>query len=258
MRRQGGDAGVDQDRHGDGLDDDVGRDAGHAHAEDDGHDHDEEACQVDAAVVHDGQDQVAHVQAHAGERDRADDDTDDDAADPDGNGALGAFRRGGDNLVPAHARIFAQPAGHDGGENGNDGRQQRRIPGEHQPDEGNQRQDQMSLFLQDFRGLGDVFPGQAGKAQTFRFKVDGEEQSQIIQESGHDGRHHDDGVAQVQEFRHDEAHGAHDGRAELASRRRDGFDGAGEFFPVARAFHQGNRDGSRGRHVRDGRSVDHA
>src|SRR5699024_11340888 len=103
-----------------------------------GHDHHQQTGEVDAAVVHDGQDEVAHVQPQAGEGDGADDDADDHAAHPHGDGSPGPLHGGGDDLVPGHAGVPAQPAGGHGGEDGDDGGVEGGIAHAHGGDEHHQ------------------------------------------------------------------------------------------------------------------------
>ncbi len=55
----------------------------------------------------------------------------------------------------------------------------------------------MALLLEDLHGVGNVFPGQAGQAQPLGLKMDGEQESQIVQQSGQYSRQHHLGIAEV-------------------------------------------------------------
>ena len=98
-----------------------------------------------------------HVEAHTGEGHRTDDDTDDDAADANGDGALGPFHRGFDNLAPGHAGLFPDPAGPDGSKDSNDRSIQRRVTRKHEGNQYNQRNHQVSLLPDYFHRIGNVF-----------------------------------------------------------------------------------------------------
>ena len=116
----------------------------------------------------------------------------------------------------------------------------------------------MALLLHHLHGVGDVILGQPGQPQPPGFKVDGEEKAQVVQEGGDDGGQHDVGVAQVEEFRHDEAHRAHDGGAELAPRGGHRFHRPGELLFIAGLLHQGDGNGSGGSYIGDGGPVNHS
>ena len=78
-------------------------------------------------------------------------------------------------------------------------------------------------------------------------------------EDGRNGRRLDDlGVGDVEVLGHDEGHGAHDRRHDLAAHRRGGLDGTGENTGVAEALHQRDGELAGGQHVGDAGARDGA
>lgn len=84
------------------------------------------------------------------------------------------------------------------------------------------------------------------------------EQREIIQERRDRRREHDLGIRDAEEFGHDEAHRAHDGRCELSPGGGDCLDGGGEFGLVPGLFHERDGDRPRSGDVGEGAAVDHA
>ena len=101
--------------------------------------------------------QIAHIQAHAGERYGADDNADDNAADTDGDSSLGALDNGVKNLLRRHACFLTQPAGSDGRKDGDNCRVERRIAHEHERNQQHERNHQMALLLDNLHRVRNVF-----------------------------------------------------------------------------------------------------
>ena len=258
MRDERKRARLDEDRHRDGLHDDIGSDARDTHAKDRGHDHDEEACEVNVIALYDGQDEVAHIEPHGCQSDGTDDDADDDAAHADRDRTFRPFDDRFQDLGRAHAGILTKPAGADGDKDGDHGRIERGEAGKHQPDEADERKHQMPLLLDDDHRIRDILLCDAGESETFRLKMDRQQKADVVEERRCDGGECHIGVRQIQKFRHDEADRAHDRRGELTACRCHGFDSAGKFLLVARALHERNGDGTGRRDIGDGRAIDHA
>ena len=210
------------------------------------------------AVADHAQDQVAEVQAEAGHIDRADDDADDDAADAHADGAAAALHRRLHDGLEIHARLPAEERHGDGHKNCDNRGEQRRIAGEHQRQQHDQRNEQMAARPKHLACLGDVLLRKAGKAEPLGLQVHRVEQGKVIQERRNRRRQHHLRVADAHKFRHDKADCAHDRRGELATGGGHRLDRRREILLVARFFHQRNGDRAGRRHVGDGRAVNHA
>ena len=210
------------------------------------------------SVAHDAQNQVAEVQTQAGHVDRADDHADDDAADAHADGAAAALNRRLNDGFKIHAGILADPRHRDGHENGDNRGEQRRIARKHQPQQHDQRDEQMTALPEHLARMGDVLFGQTRKPQPLGFQMHGIQQGQIIQKRRNRRRQHDLRIADAHELRHNEADRAHDRRGKLTAGRSNRFNRRGKILFIARFFHQRDGDGSGRRHVGDCRAVDHA
>ena len=116
----------------------------------------------------------------------------------------------------------------------------------------------MPLLLDHLHSIRNVLLAQAAESQPLGLKMDGKEQSQIVEKCGQDGSDHHLGVVHSQELRHDKAHSAHDGRAELPARGGHRLHRPGKLLLVAGLLHQRDSDSAGGSHIGDGRAVDHA
>ena len=116
----------------------------------------------------------------------------------------------------------------------------------------------MPAFAQDFARRRDVLGGKPLEAELAGLEVHRHEQREIIQERRDRRREHDLGIRDAEEFGHDEAHRAHDGRCELSPGGGDCLDGGGEFGLVPGLFHERDGDRPGSGDVGEGAAVDHA
>ena len=95
----------------------------------------------------------------------------------------------------------------------------------------------MPLLLDHLHGIGNIFLGQAGKAQTHGLKMHRQEQAHIVQQCRHNSRQHNLRIANAQKLRHNKAHGTHNRRTELTARRSNCLYCPGKFFAIAGLLH---------------------
>lgn len=112
-----------------------------------GHDHDKEPGKIYIIILQKRQNKVAHVESHGCQCDCTDNDADDDAAHPYGNGAPRPLNNSGNNLISCHSCFFTEPACRHSDKNGNNGCIKRRESRKHQPDKAHQGKDKMSLLF---------------------------------------------------------------------------------------------------------------
>ena len=250
--------GLDEYRDSNRLNDNISGNAGNAHTQNGGHDHDQQTGEVDIVVLYEGENEIAHIKADGGQGDGADDYADDYAADTDADSGAGALYGSGDNLVHAHAGLLPEPAGSYGGENTYHGAEKRRVADKHHAQQCYERNDKMPLSLQHLCGLRNIFLGKTGEAKPLRLEVDGEEQTEVVEEGRYEGRQHDRRVADAEELGHDEAYRTHYRGTELTAGGGYRLYRSGEVLLVASPLHKRNSNCTGGCHIGDSGAVYHA
>ena len=124
----------------------------------------------------------------------------------------------------------------------------------HQQDQGQQ---QVNLLQQGHQS-GQLPLGQAPQALLLGLQVDGDEDTGEVQHRGQDSLHGDGGIGQLDEVRHQEGGGAHDGGHDLAAGGGGGLSGRGELGLVAGLLHQGDGDGAGANGIGNAGAGDHA
>ena len=188
---------LDKDRNSNRLDNDIRRNAGNAHPQNSGHDHDKETGKVHMIILQKRQNKVAYVESHGCQCDCTDNDADDDAAHPYGNGAPRPLNNSGNNLISCHSRFFTKPACRHSDENRNNCCIKRRESRKHQPDKAHQGKDKMSLLFYHRQCIGNIFPGDSRKSEPLRFKMNRQKQTDIVEQRRCDSCQCHIGVGQV-------------------------------------------------------------
>ncbi|MPL95507.1 hypothetical protein SDC9_41678 [bioreactor metagenome] len=240
----------------DGGGDDVAGRRGKPHAQDDADDHGEEGGDEDAAS-REGDDVVAQDEPQAGEVGDADDVAHHGAGDAHAHALPGARFHCLEEGLPGKPRFLRDEAHAHRGDNAVESRIKRCPADEqevHDDDDGNE---QVSPLPHDLHDGNDLFPGDGLHAHLDGLDVDDGVLGKVV-EHRRDGRsQHDLGIVDPEKLGHDEGRRAHDGGHDHASRSRHGDDSRCEDGLEAGAGHEGNGEGSGGRHVAHGASVDH-
>ena len=117
--------------------------------------------------------------------------------------------------------------------------------GGHQPNQQNQRDDQIAITGQ-YLPLGQLVTGNAFQAQLLGLQMDGDKDSGEVQNGRQDGLNRHLRIGDLHVFRHQKRSRAHDGRHDLAAGGGGSFHCAGKLRLVASLFHHGNGERSGG------------
>ena len=112
----------------------------------------------------------------------------------------------------------------------------------------------MPAAAQHLEGLRQEFLVYLSDVVLLGFQMHHEVDSDEVQKRRNHRRDHHVDVAGLEELRHDERRGAHDGRRDLAAGRCAGLDRRGELRAVTDVAHERNREGTRSDDVGDGRA----
>ena len=129
----------------------------------------------------------------------------------------------------------------------------------HQADQSHDGQEIKPALLEDLPHRGGIgVRGLHGNAVLMGVGEDGDGQGQVIHDRGHQRRQADGGVGQAGGIRHQEGHGAHDRRHDLAAVGGHRLNGTGRILVEAGLLHQRDGKGAGGDHVGGTGAVDHA
>ena len=282
MRRDGGNAHLNQDRRAGGRHDAVVRGGGNAHAQHDAAQHGQHQRQQRGRAG-DADDDVDQLGRKARDGQAARDDARDAAGHGHGDHAASARLQGSKDALGAEAAIRtegrrnhavgrllarllgAQVAQEVVDEAHRDGRQNGDGCGElhglgvaaHQVDQDDQGQQQVAV-LDELAHAGQQLLRDALQAQLLGLQVHRDEDAQEVQHRRQDRAHDDVGVGHAHVLRHQEGRSAHDGGHDLAAGGGGGLNRARELRSIAGLLHHRDGDGAGGDGVAHGGAGHHA
>ncbi len=245
MRGQGGDAELHERRRAQCGHNDVCRSRGHAHAEYETGEHQQDKQKQDIETAQIG-DEADELVSYAGNGNHGDDDAGTGAACGDHQGiARRTFQRL-QQLAPVEAGGFAEAGNNEYRERAQIGGRNDAAPGKQKPDENEDGQNVIQTAVHAAR-LRNLIRGHDADIFFDGLKVYHQQQGKVIQNGGQKRRRGHGHVARPGHIGHDESRCPHHRRHELPSRGGNRLNRARKRGRIAYALHK--RDGERSRTV---------
>ena len=157
-----------------------------------------------------------------------------------------------ENLQERHAGTFAEIRNHDADRAADQSGAGDREASEHQVNDGDKRQKQMSFVAQERQGFRQLFPRHATQTEPLCFQMDADPDADEVQRCRDDGNKHQCPVRYANCLADEESGAAHDWRHDLAAGGGGSLDRAGELWLIAERFHHRDSKGTGGDRVGHG------